>query len=202
MGNERPRYWFPLALLGFAQLLVVAFSLGGIRSGGWFAYAPATGDGQFLTQNLYAVGDGGVFGSVNSVSFSGLGRNDGWLFAVFAVYLGTVLFYALRTKTMRWWKVAAIALGGLVAIALADLVGYWEFDLGGDTRSAILLTIGLLLLAWLDRSVLVLAVAAAFVLCAVVPARGQLALVLSSLVALAGAFAALLSRPKAAAEEA
>ncbi len=200
MGNERPRYWFPLALLGFAQLLVVAF--GGMWSGGWFAYAPATGDRQFLTQNLYAVGDGGVFGSVNSVSFSGLGRNDGWLFAVFAVYLGTVLFYALRTKTMRWWKVAAIALGGLVAIALADLVGYWEFDLGGDTRSAILLTIGLLLLAWLDRSVLVLAVAAAFVLCAVVPARGQLALVLSSLVALAGAFAALLSRPKAAAEEA
>ena len=165
MGNERPRYWFPLALLGFAQLLVVAF--GGMWSGGWFAYAPATGDRQFLTQNLYAVGDGGVFGSVNSVSFSGLGRNDGWLFAVFAVYLGTVLFYALRTKTMRWWKVAAIALGGLVAIALADLVGYWEFDLDEDTRSAILLTIGLLLLAWLDRSVLVLAVAAAFVLCAV-----------------------------------
>ncbi|OKJ91571.1 hypothetical protein AMK34_37350 [Amycolatopsis sp. CB00013] len=103
---------------------------------------------------------------------------------------------------MPWWKVAAIAVGGLVAIALADLVGHWEFDLDGDTRSAILLTIGLVLLAWLERSVLVLVVAAAFVVCAVVPPQGQLALVLSSLVALAGAFAALLSRPKAAAEEA
>ncbi|MGW5704335.1 hypothetical protein [Amycolatopsis japonica] len=195
MGNERPRYWFPLALLGFAQLIVVALSVGTHRSEGWFAYVPH--------------GDGGMFGSVQSagtpltaVSAGAIGRMDNWLFAVFAVYLGSVLFYAFRTKTMRWWKVAAIALGGLVAIALVDLVGYWEFDLDGDTRSAILLTIGLVLLAWLERSVLVLAVAAAFVLCAVVPAQGQLALVLSSLVALAGAFAALLSRPKAAAEEA
>ncbi|EME61583.1 hypothetical protein [Amycolatopsis decaplanina] len=213
MGNERPRYWFPLALLGFAQLAVVALSFGGMWSGGWFAYAPATGEQQFLTQNLYGVGSGGVFGSFRGVemsretaaaldmSFSGLGRNDGWLFAVLAVYLGTVLFHALRSKAMRWWKVVAIALGGLVAIVLADLVGYWELDLDGDTRSAILLTLGLVALAWLERSVLVLVVAAAYVLCAVVLAQGQLALVLSSLVVLAGAFAALLSRPKAAAEE-
>lgn len=45
-------------------------------------------------------------------------------------------------------------------------------------RSALLLTIGLVLLAWLERS----------------------RLVLSSAVALAGAFAVLLRRPKAAAE--
>lgn len=209
MGNERPRYWFPLALLGFAQLIVVAF--GGMWSGGWFAYAPA-GAQQFLTQDLYGVGDGkyaGLYGVEMSranvaaldASFDIAGRNDGWLFAVLAVYFGTVLFYAFRTKTLRWWKVAAIALGGLVAIVLADLVGYWEFDLDGDTRSAILLTLGLAGLAWLERSVLVLVVAAAFALCAVVLARGQLALVLSSLVVLAGAFAALLSRPKTAAEE-
>ncbi|WP_410651542.1 hypothetical protein [Amycolatopsis sp. cmx-4-54] len=210
MGNERPRYWFPLASLGFAQLLVVAF--GGMWSGGWFAYAPAGGQ-QFLTQNLYGVGDGryvGLYGVEMSretaaaldMSFDvAAGRTDGWLFAVLAVYLGTVLFYAIRTKAMRWWKVAAIALGGLVAIVLADLVGYWEFDLDGDTRSAILLTLGLAGLAWLERSVLVLVVAAAFVLCAVVLAQGQLALVLSSLVVLAGAFAALLSRPKTAAGE-
>ncbi|RSN52937.1 hypothetical protein DMH01_39775 [Amycolatopsis sp. WAC 04182] len=213
MGNERPRYWFPLALLGFAQLVVVALSVGGIRPGGWFAYAPAR-EQQFLTQNLYGVGDGGVFGSLHGIEMSrenaaaldmsfdiAAGRNDGWLFAVLAVYLGTVLFYAIRTKAMRWWKVAGIALGGLVAIALADLVGYWELDLDGDTRSAILLTLGLVGLAWLERSVLVLVVAAVFVLCAVVLARGQVALVLSSLAVLAGAFAALLSRPKTAAEE-
>ncbi|AUI64587.1 hypothetical protein B1H26_25090 [Amycolatopsis sp. BJA-103] len=126
---------------------------------------------------------------------------DDWLFAVFAVYLGTVLFYAFRSRRLPWWKVLAIALGGLVAIVLADLVGYWELDMDGDARSAILVTLGLVLLAWLDRSVLVLVAAAAFVLCAVVLAQGQLALVLSSLVALAGAFAALLSRPKTAAEE-
>ncbi|RSM71742.1 hypothetical protein DL991_34920 [Amycolatopsis sp. WAC 01375] len=198
MGNERPRYWFPLALLGFAQLAVVALSVGARRSEGWFAYAP------------YA--NGGMFGSVHggetsrealtAVSVVGMGRMDNWLFAVLAVYLGTVLFYAFRAKTVRWWKVAGIALGGLVAIVLADLVGYWELDMDGDARSAVLLTLGLVGLAWLERSVLVLVVAAAFVLCAVVLARGQLALVLSSLVALAGAFAALLSRPKTAAEEA
>ncbi|MER6668162.1 hypothetical protein ABT256_26670 [Amycolatopsis japonica] len=180
MGNERPRYWFPLALLGFAQLAVVALSVG--------------------TRRFGSVQSAGT--PLTAVSAGGVGRMDNWLFAVFAVYLGTVLFYALRTKTMPWWKVAAIALGGLLAIALADLVGYWEFDLDGDTRSAILLTIGLVLLAWLEHSVLVLAVAAAFVLCAVVPAEGQLALVLSSLVALAGAFAALLSRPKGRPEHA
>ncbi|MFD5245767.1 hypothetical protein ACFWIW_14540 [Amycolatopsis sp. NPDC058340] len=195
MGNERPRYWFPLALLGFAQLAVVALSVGTRRSEGWVAYVPN--------------GGGGVFGSVRgagepltAVSVVGMSRMDNWLFAVFVVYLGTVLFYALRAKSMRWWKVAGIALGGLIAIALADLVGYWELGLDGDTRSALLLTLGLVLLAWLERSVLVLVVAVAFVLCAVVPAQGQLALVLSSLVVLAGAFAALLNRPKGRPEHA
>ncbi|MBE1573367.1 hypothetical protein ACFORH_13550 [Amycolatopsis roodepoortensis] len=199
MGNERPRYWFPLALLGFAQLLVVAF--GGMWSGGWFAYAPAGERHSFGYVSLHGVEMSRETATALDRSFDIAGRTDAWLFAVLAVYLGTVLFYAIRTKTMRWWKVAAIAFGGLVAIMLADLVGYWEFDLDGDTRSAILLTLGLAGLAWLERSVLVLVVAAAFVLCAVVLAQGQLALVLSSLVVLAGAFAALLSRPKAAAEE-
>ncbi|WP_101609381.1 hypothetical protein [Amycolatopsis sp. BJA-103] len=193
MGSERPRYWFPLALLGFAQLTVVALSVG---------TSPV---------DYTAYGNGGLFGSVHSVEMSreavsavsvvGRSRMDDWLFAVFAVYLGTVLFYAFRSRRLPWWKVLAIALGGLVAIVLADLVGYWELDMDGDARSAILVTLGLVLLAWLDRSVLVLVAAAAFVLCAVVLAQGQLALVLSSLVALAGAFAALLSRPKTAAEE-
>ncbi|MFI6302734.1 hypothetical protein ACIBCH_12740 [Amycolatopsis thailandensis] len=199
MGNERPRYWFPLALLGFAQLVVVASSVGTGPPGGWFAYAPNHGPG--LYQGLYGVEMSRATATAIDLSFSGFGRNDGWLFAVLAVYLGTVLFYAIRAKTTPWWKVALIAVGGMVAIPLADLVGFWEFEIDGDARSAILLTLGLVALAWLDRSVLVLVVAAAFVLCAVVLARGQLALVLSSLVALAGAFAALLSRPKAAAEE-
>ncbi|MFI9453238.1 hypothetical protein [Amycolatopsis sp. NPDC052450] len=203
MGNERPRYWFPLALLGFAQLAVVALSYGGRGSWGWFAYAPGTDQRHsYGYVGLYGVEMSRETAAVLDMPLSGAGRNDGWLFAVLAVYLGTVLFYAFRAKTVRWWKVAGIALGGLVAIVLADLVGYWELDMDGDARSAVLLTLGLAGLAWLERSVLVLVVAAAFVLCAVVLARGQLALVLSSLVVLAGAFAALLSRPKTAAEEA
>ncbi len=197
MGSERPRYWFPLALLGFAQLAVVALSVGTSRSEGWFAYAPPFGQGQY--QGLYGVEMSRE--AVSAVSVIGMSRMDDWLFAVLAVYLGTVLFYAFRSKRLPWWKVLAIALGGLVAIVLADLVGYWELDMDGDARSAILLTLGLVLLAWLDRSVLVLVVAAAFVLFAVVLAQGQLALVLSSLVVLTGAFAALLSRPKTGAEE-
>ncbi|MFE6615329.1 hypothetical protein [Amycolatopsis sp. NPDC057786] len=199
MGNERPRYWFPLALLGFAQLLVVAF--GGMWSGGWFAYAPAGERHSFGYVGFHGVEMSRETAAALDMPFDIAGRNDGWLFAVLAVYFGTVLFYAFRTKTLRWWKVAAIALGGLVVIVLADLVAYWELELDGDTRSAILLTLGLAGLAWLERSVLVLVVAAAFVLCAVVLAQGQLALVLSSLVVLAGAFAALLRRPKTAAEE-
>ncbi|MEV7548824.1 hypothetical protein AB0N89_04290 [Amycolatopsis sp. NPDC089917] len=197
MGNERPRYWFPLALLGFAQLVVVALSVGSSRSGGWFAYAPNPGPGVY--QGLYGLEMSRE--TASAVSVIGMSRMDNWLFAVLAVYLGTVLFYACRSRPVRWWKVAAIAVGGLVAILLADLVGFWEFEIDGDARSAILLTLGLVALAWLERSVLVLVVAAAFVLCAVVLAQGPLALVLSSLVALAGAFAALLSRPKAAAGE-
>ncbi|WP_414938114.1 hypothetical protein [Amycolatopsis sp. cmx-11-51] len=197
MGNERPRYWFPLALLGFAQLIVVALAGDPRRSGGWMGYPPRGEQGYY--QNLYGVEMSRE--AASAVSVVGMSRLDNWLFAVLAVYLGTVLFYAWRTKPVRWWRILAIALGGLVAIVLADLVGYWELDMDGDARSAVLLTLGLILLAWLDRSVLVLVVAAAFVLCAVVLAQGQLALVLSSLVALAGAFTALLSRPKTAAEE-
>jgi hypothetical protein len=191
-----------LASLGFAQLIVMGLSLGPPWSEGWFAYAPTNGQ-QYLTQNLYGVEMSRATAFAVDTSFYGVGRNDGWLFAVLAVYLGTVLFYAVKARRAgngpRWWKVLALAVGGLVGIVLADLVGYWEFDMDGDTRSAVLLTLGLVLLAWLDRSVLMLVVAAAFVLCAVVLTRGQLALLLSSLVVLAGAFAALLSRPKAAA---
>ncbi|MBB5851449.1 hypothetical protein ACFQ05_38845 [Amycolatopsis umgeniensis] len=197
MGNERPRYWFPPALLGFAQLAVVALSVGTSPPEGWFAYTPYSGQGRY--QGLYGVEMSRE--AVSAVSVIGMSRMDNWLFAVLAVYLGTVLFYAFRSKRMAWWKVAAIAVGGLIGIVLADLVGYWEFDIDGDARSAILLTLGLVLLAWLERSVPVLVVAAAYVLCAVVLAQGRLALVLSSLVVLAGAFAALLSRPKTAAEE-
>ncbi len=46
----------------------------------------------------------------------------------------------------------------------------------------------------------VLVVAAGYVVCAIVVVRGAPALVLSSLVVLAGAFAVLLSRPKTAAK--
>jgi hypothetical protein len=204
MGNERPRYWFPLALLGFAQLVVVVFSLGADRSGGWFAYAPYAERGYSGYVGLYGV----EMSSANAIALDAsfdLSRNDGWLFAVLAVYLGTVIWYAVRARRagngMRWWKVLAIALGGLIGIALADLVGYWELKMDGDARSAVLLTLGLVLLAWLERSALVLVVAALFVLCAVVLTQGLQALLLSSVVALAGAFAALLRRPKAAAEE-
>lgn len=201
MGNDRPRYWFPLALLGFAQLAVVALSVGTSRSEGWIGYAPG---GLLEPGGLYGIGTSRAYNTSVNITFSGVGRMDNWLFAVLAVYLGTVLFYALRAKragnTVPWWKVLAIALGGLVAIVLVDLVGFWGFEIDGDARTAILLTLGLVLLAWLDRSRLVLVVAAAYVLCAVVLAQDELALVLSSLVAFAGAFAALLSRPKAAAE--
>ncbi len=146
MGNERPRYWFPLALLGFAQLAVAAFSGG---SAG-FAHPP---------EQVY--GTGGMYGTALEmssayrtsldISFSGPGRNDGWLGVALVVYLGTVVFYAVRARRAgdgpRWWKVLAIALGGLAGIVLADLVGYWELDMAGDTRTAVLLTLGLVLLA-------------------------------------------------------
>jgi len=100
MGNDRPRYWFPLALLGFAQLVVVALSFGGIWSGGWFAYTQ--GDGrQFLTQNLYGIEMSREAALALDTTFSSLGRNDGWLVAVLAVYLCTVVFYAVRA-----WRAA------------------------------------------------------------------------------------------------
>lgn len=205
MGNERPRYWFPLALLGFAQLVVMAFSLGADLSGGWFAYAPYAERGYSGYVGLYGVEMSRANESALSASIGSGARNDGWLFAVLAVYLGTVIWYAARAHRagtgMRWWKVLAIALGGLIGIVLADLVGYWELKMDGDARSAVLLTLGLVLLAWLERSALVLVVAALFVLCAVVLTQGLQALLLSSVVALAGAFATLLRRPKAAAEE-
>ncbi|EMD27684.1 hypothetical protein B0293_29405 [Amycolatopsis azurea DSM 43854] len=182
---------------------MVASSVGSSRSEGWFTYAPVTPYG--IYQGLYGVEMSHESNTAIAVTIGDVGRIDGWFFAAFAIFVGTVLFYAVLAKRagngMPWWKVALIAVGGLVAILLADLVGFSEFDMPGDVRTAVMLTLGLVALAWLDRSVLVLVVAAAFVLCSVVLAQGPLALMLSSLVALAGAFAALLSRPKAAAEE-
>ncbi|WP_157358200.1 hypothetical protein [Amycolatopsis alba] len=204
MGNERPRYWFPLALLGFAQLAVVASSVGTGRYEGRAGYAP------YGTGGLYGVGPGVEMSRESNtaiaVAFGDVGRMDAWFFAVFVIYAGTALYYTLRMRregrVVPWWVVLVTVVGGLAIIALADLSGLAKLDMPGDVRTAVLLTVGLALLAWLESSVLVLVVTAAYVLCAVVLAQGQLALLLSSLVALAGAFAALLSRPKAAAEEA
>lgn len=215
MGNERPRYWFPLALLGFAQLVAVGLSLAGSRSEAWFAYAPC-GDRQCSTglfaerdysgfQSLYGVEMSRANALALDASFDDVGRNDGWLFAVLAVYLGTVVWYAVRARRaengMRWWKVLAIAVGGLIGIVLADLVAFWELEMPGDLRSASLLVVGLVLLAWLEHSRLVLVVAVLFALVSMGFTDALPAMVLSSVVALAGAFAVLLRRPEAAAEE-
>ncbi len=203
MGNERPRYWFPLALLGFAQLAAVVADRGRSPDGGWFAYTPYGTGAQWMTTEQWA-GSRAYESALAISTEASTSRNDFWLFAVLAAFLGTVIWYAVRARRAgngpRWWKVAALAVGGVAGVVLADLVVFWEIGLDGDLRTALLITVGLLVLAWWEQSKVPLILAALFGLAGWLVADGTNAMLLSAMAALTGAFAALVRRPKAAAE--
>ncbi|MFE0026808.1 hypothetical protein [Amycolatopsis sp. NPDC059021] len=209
MANARPRYWFPLALLGFAQLLLVAAALLSASSrfgvsmssrrnpvsGGLFGIGAETSTGWFAYVD-----------SPPSYAFASVGA--GWLWVLVAAVLGVAAWYFVLARRAgsppRTGRFVLLTLGALVAVPLLDLVGFWQFRLDADVRGPMIATLGLVLLAWFERSVLVLVVTAVFVLAAVVFLPGIAGALVSAVALLAGAFAALAGprrgRPEPAAD--
>jgi hypothetical protein len=202
----RRRYWFPLAALGFAQLVMVVAEL--VPAGTTAAGQSTDIRAYQLSQTLSGFGTGGVGGTgypdgvdhaaafaVTTVSSATLG----WLTALACVGLAVAGWYWLDLRRAgtppRLGRFLLGTLGALAAVPLLDLVGALQFRLDGDVRGPLLATLGLLLLAGYERSRFLLAVAGVFALVATVflpPTAGALA---AAGVLFAAAFTVLL-RPR------
>ena len=193
-----PRYWFPLALLGFAEIGLAAAQLVARRSRaesesanllfGPYSVPPgAAGYSQVLRSPL------DDFHTVET----GLPAGPAWLITLGVVLAGTAVWYAVARRPVRTGWFVLGALGALLAIPLLDLVGSWQFRLGDGLRGPLLATLGLLVLAAYERSRFVLLTTAAFALVAVVLSADMAGVLISALILLAAAFTALLrQRPR------
>ncbi|GLY39123.1 hypothetical protein Amsp01_051470 [Amycolatopsis sp. NBRC 101858] len=187
------RSWFPLALLGIAQVAMAAVQLLSRRSaaegesanlllGPPSAGAPEYSRAQWLSQDaFYSLGRGLPTGLL-------------WLGALGVVLVGTAVWYAVVRRSVRTGWFVLGTLGALVAVPLLDLVGSWQFRLGDGVRGPLLATLGLLVLAAYERSRLVLLTAFVFAVIAVVLSADIVGVLLSAAVLLAAAFAVLLRR--------
>ncbi|WP_206793506.1 hypothetical protein [Amycolatopsis sp. MtRt-6] len=180
--------WFPLALLGFAEIGLAVTQLLARRSQAQAEAAnlllrpaaPAATRPQFLSQDdFYALGPG-------------LPTETVWLVALGVVVLGTAVWYAIALRPVRTGRFVLGTVAALLALPLLDLVGSWQFRLGDDLRGPLLATLGLLLLAAYERSRFVLLTTAAFALVAVVFSADMAGVLGSAMILLAAAFAALL----------
>jgi hypothetical protein len=202
MGDGR-RLWFPLAALGFAQLVMAVIAL--------VPETPETGEfvnmrAYQLTQELHGLGTGGTRRG-DGGSYSSAVAVDvvpptalGWLAGLACVVLAVAGWYwrSLRRAGTPPRPVRFVlgTLGALVAVPLLDLVGALELRLPGDVRGALLAALGLLVVAAYERSWFVLAVTVAFTLVSVLfltPVTGALS---AAGVLFAAAFAVLLRRPR------
>ncbi|MDX3186896.1 hypothetical protein PV458_00625 [Streptomyces sp. MN03-5084-2B] len=191
-----PRFWFPLALLGFAEIGLAAAQLVARRSRAeseaanlFGPYSVPRGETEYSQAIRLPLDD---FHTVER----GLPVGSAWLVTLGVVVVGTAIWYALARRPVRtgWFVLGTI--GALLAVPLLDLVGSWQFRLGEGLRGPLLATLGLLVLAAYERSRFVLLTTAAFALVAVVLAADMAGVLISALILLAAAFAALLRQPR------
>lgn len=187
-----PRYWFPLALLGFTQIGLAAVQLLARRSRAQAEAAnlllrPAVPAGpayRFLSQDDFHVGG------------RDLPAGPAWLVALGVVVLGTAGWYAVARRPVRTGRFVLGTIATLLAVPLLDLVGSWQFRLDDNLRGPLLATLGLLLLAAYERSRFVLLTTAAFALVGVVLSADMAGMLVSAAILLAAAFTALLRTPR------
>ena len=190
-----PRFWFPLALLGFAEIALAAVQLLSRRSRAQAESAnlllgPAVPAGPTYSQAQWRPLDEFYeFGR-------GLPEGPAWLVALGVVLAGTAVWYAVALRPVRTGRFVLGTVAALLAVPLLDLVGSWQFRLGEGLRGPLLATLGLLVLAAYERSRFLLLTTIAFTLVAVVLAADMAGVLISALILLAAAFAALLRQPR------
>ncbi|WP_410675619.1 hypothetical protein [Amycolatopsis sp. cmx-4-68] len=188
------RFWFPLALLGFAEIGLAAARLLSRRSraedeSANLLLGPAVPPGttEYSRALRLPLDD---FHSAGR----GLPAGPAWLVALGVVVAGTAIWYALARRPVRTGRFVLGTVAALLAVPLLDLVGSWQFRLDDDLRGPLLATLGLLVLAAYERSRFVLLTTVVFALIAVVLSADLVGALLSAIVLLAAAFAALLRR--------
>ncbi|MGW3961884.1 hypothetical protein ACWED2_18825 [Amycolatopsis sp. NPDC005003] len=187
-----PRYWFPLALLGFAEIASAAAQLLSRRSDAEDRSAnlllgPVVPPGatEYSRGYILSQGDLHAWGA-------GLPAETAWLIALGVVVAGTAVWYAVALRPVRTVRFVLGAIAALLAVPLLDLVGSWQFRLGDGLRGPLLATLGLLTLAAYERSRFVLLTTAAFALVAVVLSADMAGMLASAVILLGAAFIALL----------
>jgi hypothetical protein len=184
-----PRFWFPLALLGFAEIGLVAAQLLSRRS---------RAEAEAASLLRPAAPAGPTYGRLQWMALDdfhtpgSLPGGPAWLVALGVVLVGTAVWYARALRPVRTGRFVLGTVGALLAVPLLDLVGSWQFGLGAGLRGALLATLGLLLLAAYERSRFVLLTTGGFALVAVVLSADMAGALVSAVVLLAAAFAALL----------
>ncbi len=214
MGSAR-RFWFPLAALGFALLVMVAVELLPGETDAGFA----AGRGYEPSQSRSGLGTGGVSGTglpENQLSGVAIATATavevvpsatlGWLAGLACVVLAVSGWYWLALRRAgtppRPVRFVLGTLGALAAVPLLDLVGALELRLPGDVRGALLAALGLLVLAAYERSWFLAAVDAVFLLVATVFPTAPAGALVSAGLLFAAAFAVLLRGPVTAADTA
>ena len=139
-------YWFPLVLLGFGLLVLLART--GVRDDfGWFAYAPATPADEV---HAIAVLEPGAQYYNTPLPFGAAftTRDWTWTLLVAVTLAGAVLWYGVRARA--GWRHVAVAVGGVLAVlachAVAGIADAMP-DEGGLVRSVALPLAGLGVLA-------------------------------------------------------
>lgn len=184
------RHGVPLALLGFAELVLVAVELFH-RSAVTAELASHLGPGpaapSYDSIFGFTVEDHGGSQRFLSLSDTVLAYRGGigvaWQWALIAAFLAVVGWYARRLGAKA---ALSSAIGVVLAVPVLDLLAYSWFGLDAATRGPVLATLGLVLVAWFERSrpVLAAAVVAGAVAVVIADLPG---VVISAAVLLAGA---------------
>ncbi|WP_328611397.1 hypothetical protein OG943_20495 [Amycolatopsis sp. NBC_00345] len=209
MGRP-PRYAFPLALLGFAELVLIgaqraaapdphrAYDVAVAVQGEVAATLQATarlapaevGSGQ---TTVYAYSQPPVVPATSMPAT--FAPSNSWLIMLALVVAAVLVGYAVAARRAgtpyRTGRFVLALVGGVLAVPLLDLLAFAQFGLTAEVRGPALAALGLLVLAWHERSVFVLVVSVLFAVLAAVLMPSLAGVVLSGAVLLAAAFAAV-----------
>lgn len=150
--NERGYgYWFPLVLLGFGLLVLLAYDNLRTRDGfGWLSYTPSGPGG--AVHAVAVLEPGAQYYNMPLPSYVGIStRDETWMALVLVTLVGAVAWYAVRARragrSVRGH--VAVALGGAAIVLAAHIIAAIAAvpDAGELVRSVALPLVGLGVLA-------------------------------------------------------